>query len=246
MNSKINYEEWLWPFQSIEDLLKAIRILSRFSESDISICRIKNKLISKPITMIDLNVFIQTAKTFPSMYPMNFVRNIEEFDTIVVDEINKIEQPSRDFICDKTECTFCNKNLIGIKSKHIGVVYFLAKKAKKCLIASIKCRNCGAEHFPNYATQGRSRSFYKETVLSKFVGFTSETMIETVLFSALTYDIVYKHSSFLAFTNAHNALFSSSNSVYREELCIKRLVETWHYFNLLKYEPDYKRKVVFQ
>ncbi len=43
---------------------------------------------------------------------------------------------------------------------------------------------------------------------SSFIRFTQETVFERCLLEQLTYEIVYKHSSFEAFANAHNTLYS--------------------------------------
>ena len=135
-NLNLSVASWLWPFESVDDLMKAFRICSRYNEIDITVCRLINKFISKPISFDNLKTFQRTANSFPKLYPIDFVKNIDSFDEQVLEEIIKEDQASSDFVYENFMCSLCNNVLNGIHSKHTAVVYYLAKKAQKCNILS--------------------------------------------------------------------------------------------------------------
>ena len=107
----ISYQTWVWPFENVEDLIKAMRIVTRYDLIDILTCRLVNKLVSRPVTLENLNSFLATAKSYPHMYPIELVRNIERFDEKVISETNKCDMPSREFIYNSTVCSNCRISL---------------------------------------------------------------------------------------------------------------------------------------
>ncbi len=104
------------------------------------------------------------------------------------------------------------------------------------------CNNCHTKHYMSYAKSNAGvRTFYSNALTAKHISFTHSTVFEIKLLNAVSYDIIYKHSSFIGFCKSLNALNANSYGYVqteRELLNEKRLSESWHYFTFLRYLHD--------
>ena len=140
---------------------------------------------------------------------------------------------------------FCNQ-VIQKKTSYSAKIYYFAKQSENCTIVSYMCNFCKIYFYSSYYIESNGiRKFYENSINEKYIAFTNETVFEILLFKSLTMDIIYKHSSYSGFANAHNALFDNQNDDENDRniLIYKRLGECWLYYNLLIFVKEYFGKL---
>lgn len=233
----------LKPFSKLEHLLNALYVLVHYSNYTIlTKTNIINKLTSLNKNNSEIEDLNKRLNNFPELYGKNFFENSqlkESIDSIL------IEERILNFISEASVCEFCNSKLSGKQQDFSAVCYFYSSKPKKATIQTKSCEFCGAMHYLSYAEKSnsseRDRKILKNVLNAKFVAFTNETIFERLLLDSFTSDLIYKHSSFMGFTNAYNFLFKckqdylvDQDKVKRSCLNESRLIETWFYYQFLK------------
>ena len=236
-------EKLIEPFKILEDYLTCCFILTSFSEQSIitlvNIVRKSTQLDNISINQVEnLN---QRLISFPELYGRNFFLKTDLDKK--VNELIKLEEIDH-FNSNALECSYCGAQL-GHKSKpYQAMCYYYHSTPKKAVIHSKICEMCNANHFISYAESNSNiikRKSYEFILDKKFIAFTTETIFEITILESLTSDMLFKHSTFMGYTNAYNHLFKceqdySLNTDKIKRCCMneQRLTEAWFYYQFLK------------
>jgi hypothetical protein len=230
MNDIVEYSK---PFNNIQNLLKAIYIIksSRFLCSE-QIVEIIYKFTDKKLTCIELSNFEEKIDLYDGIYPSEFFSELKNFEIKYNDYLHENCLPVVIIQTDSTTCIQCKK-VITRQKRYDSIIYYCSKPSQKCVQISLNC--CDISHFYSYSRNDKkelSKTTYNEDALAKeFISFTSMTVFETKIFEMLLADLIFKNSTFIGFTNSFNMV----NTGGHRDLCIKRLIEGFFYYNILKF-----------
>lgn len=80
----------------------------------------------------------------------------------------------------------------------------------------------------------KAKKFFNDAHLSDYFQYTTETIFDRSIMRHLLSDIIFKHSSFRAFTDSYNYLHCSSLQ-FRFLLNSKRLADAFYCFELVRF-----------
>jgi hypothetical protein len=122
------------------------------------------------------------------------------------------------------------------------MIYYVNKLPEKCLNSGLVCKFCGTQNFTSYFVTKEKKKYFLDDFFEKdFVSFTNRTFYEKNMFEVLSADIVFKHASFKSFCDSINSIFSNKFNK-RGNLIEVRIVESWHYYNFLKYKVEFQNE----
>ena len=118
------------------------------------------------------------------------------------------------------------------------------QKPLNASLKSKKCSKCGASHFLNYAELENNRRPLQIQSQSRFIAFSTETIFERKIIDMMTGDLLFKHSTFQAFSSAFNYMTNTSSYISSfipegKELVEKRLIEYWFLYKALMFCQEY-------
>lgn len=173
------------------------------------------------------------CELYKEFYPVEFLRQLQALDS-KIEEGFKLANEEQDIIVTQmVRCLFCNQDLTNQNIRyHSASLISHNSKIKSCKILIRSCV-CGALNYPCYAVKGKERKLSPMIFSQKYIALTEETVMERTVLDSMLNDAVFKHSSFMGFAQAHDAMWSNVD-IRRDILCNKRLNETWFYFNLIK------------
>ena len=87
-------------------------------------------------------------------------------------------------------------------------------------------------------TGTKMKTFFKNSTHEKFYQYTTETIFSKTFMDLLLADIMFKQSSFTAFSNAYNYLYSPSENE-RYHLNNKRLADGFFCFHLNSFFAEF-------
>jgi hypothetical protein len=233
-----NIVEYASPFNNIQKLCEAIHIIksSRFLDSD-QMVQIINKFTNVKLTSTQLFHFMEKIDLY-SIYPSGFFSNLKNFDAKVHEYLTDNRLPVMILQCDFTRCVQCNKQMTE-KKVYESMIYYCSKPPQRCIQVALQC-SCKLFHFYSFNRKdiGKkqiTKTFYENCLEQEFICFTPMTVFETKIFKMVLADLVFKNSTFIGFIQSYNMVNSEfqNGQNTREELCIKRLIEGFFYYNIL-------------
>ena len=232
------------PFESIDDSSIALYINDKF-------CHIEEKKRYELINRYfrtgygtdELKKFFGRAFVYSTKFPFNFIKNHDLINIKLDEIIQELSGQSNIFIkSSQTSCSTCCQSLDkGNQIYYTAQLYSHGIKPTKCYIVGYECLICKTLHLPSYyISKIGFKTFYEESLSSRYFSITTESVFEVLLIRSLTSDILFKQSSFSAFTNSYNSLFDNvkQNKDDRTELVDKRICEIWFYYNLIQFRKD--------
>ena len=239
-----DFKELIKPFVSLKEFLQAVFILVNYSRYSIqTITNLINCTQKQKFTITEIENLNIRINCYPDIYAKSFFQDMSDFK----DKIDSLltEEHVIHFETEALNCVFCTGKINGKKQSYNAICYFYASPPKKAIINSKSCSSCGAVHFINYAElkspDGIKREAFPNILLNKYISFTHETIFERLVLDSFTADLLYKYSSFQAFTNAYNHLFkckedyiTMNDKVNRSCLQEPRLTEAWLFYQYLK------------
>ena len=198
--------ELLLPFNSMNDACIAIQIIINYETMNISTLII-SKFFKIQYELHVIEKFYDRVCTFKNVFPMKYIMNNNSNNDLIR---NCCEEANYVFLkCPLIECQICNEKLLMKDSYLIsGHLYYLGKPSIPCKLSCKLCKFCQTKHFLSYyQTNDGIKKFYSNACNQKYITFSNETIFETLLLHALTYDIMYKHCSFKNYCASHNAIF---------------------------------------
>jgi len=224
----------LYNFANYSELMSCLYILIKCKDHELrQIRKVIRHALGKDFEEEFLQMFMSHCEAYKDFYPLEFLRNLQVLDR-KIEEGFKVANEELDIIAPQiTRCLFCKQDL-----QHEQVRYHRAtlvshnSKIKSCKILIRKCV-CGALNYPCYAVKDQDRKISLTILSQKYIALTEETVMEKTVLDSMLNDFVFKHSSFMGFAQAHDAMWSN-DEIRRDILVDKRLIETWYYFNLIK------------
>lgn len=210
------FKNYIDPFDSIDQLMSAIYLVNKLefltqSKQEILLKIIEN-FTSKILKPEQLQLFIYKIEFYEKFYPAKFLKGFENFEIELEKILSESKIESREFLVEIKNCLFCN-TFINKKEKfsHKANIYYASKPSALCNITSLKCNYCCIDYFYSYYIKKNQKYFYPDFESKKFIHFSRQTIFQKEVFSMLSADILYKHSSFGSFTKAYNWNFSKKN-----------------------------------
>jgi hypothetical protein len=232
---------YITPFDNLSDFFIALKIVAICDKSDTVIKNIVCNLINKEIDVESISLFIKRVNQYPSLYPKNVFDN----NTFYEDKLELlIEEADTINIYSKFEtCLFCNTKLTieSLTKKPLKAkCYLYNQKSKNVNLYTKWCSKCDAIHSISYAQYNdKERRFSPSVCNEKYIAFTNETIFERLLLDSFTSDLLFKHSTFMGFTNAYNHLFKNiEGGELRNKLYEKRFSEAYFYYKYLEFEIE--------
>ena len=229
----------LKPFKDINSFMKALYIVKKTSlfltKGDI-ITSIE-KLTNQRIDERDYTLFCSNIMFYTNHLPTEFIGQLTEFDHMLKNYLSSEDLPCMLIRTKRNKCVDCQMK-IEETTKYKSIVYFASKKSELCLQVAYKCKNCKLFYFPSYYQSETKRTFEEDCLENEFVQFTDETVFETCLLRMLNANIVKMNSTFDGFTASHNMTFRNENLGERGSLNLKRLIESYFYFQLVKFHKN--------
>jgi len=202
------------PFENMNQCCIALDIIYKF-KSIIYCVDIISKFFKKEFSVDDIDKFYKRAQSFPKMFPIEYINNLERVKL----QIDYLASDLRQIIRNNDINKFCNCNqilLINTTSLIEAQLYQYCAKSKPCYIEKKECSNCKYSFYLSFYTNNKKeRFFYSNCTTNKFISITNETVIETLLLKSLNSDIIYKHSSFKNYCASYNSLFNHSSKIVR-------------------------------
>ncbi len=162
----------------------------------------------------------------------------EVLEGTIIQACSEIQQCSTTIPVPINFCLSCNLKLASKNDSYSsGVIYYSAKQPEECWIETKKCKECGASFLPSYWYDSSStKHFYVSALSASIIHFSRESVFESRLLKTLDFDILYKQTSFDAFTASFNAV--NSNMRFKRNRHIlqpMRIAEVWFHWHLLQY-----------
>jgi hypothetical protein len=145
--------------------------------------------------------------------------------------------PYHHFKPDIDYCIKCNNKFVeSNRLKEISTVYCCNKSPLLCLNSSYKCKKCERHYYKcYYIDEFKKRKIYFDNVFDmNYIAFTSKTYFEQKYFDLLTAEIIHMHATFKGKTSSYNSVFHNSFLEKRGNLEIKRVLEYFFYFHLIR------------
>lgn len=80
----MNFEQYLFPFTSMDHLLHSTQIVNRLFDykerNFLEVTDCINKCLSLSIKVVDIEIFIDKITSYTNFYPHNFIKNFEEIE----------------------------------------------------------------------------------------------------------------------------------------------------------------------
>jgi len=241
------------PFNSLNDLLLSFLIMSNYSFlNSCQMVDLFKKLTNEKYSSEDLfEIEIYFIKRKEEMKDNFFFNNIDRFFE-KIDHILKKNGFRLEFKTNILSCVFCTASLNRkIFKKYECVTYFLFKPTSLCYQIAFLCSNtyCQAKHFLSFAVLDSKLKYYNDSTEKKFISFSCSTIFELKILKTLSFDLIYKHSSFNSFSLAFNSILKNNFFCYgfeREYLEEERLTEAFFYYRyLLLIKENNKFKPLF-
>lgn len=223
----------------MDSFLSALFVVYNYSHLSLpSLSSLINKFTNWNYNEDDYRKLITRVNMLPDAFGKSFFVNMN-----IKNEIDSIlkQESSTNFETYALSCVFCSSSFIAGK-KYQAECYFYNQQPTFAIISSKFCVNCKAEHFLCFGEKNLKRKLFNNILEFKFVSFTNETIFDVQILNSFTSDLIYKHSSYEAYSNSYNNLFKCKqdycNGIQRACLNEKRLTESWLYYNyiLIHYE----------
>jgi hypothetical protein len=245
MNVSIYY-----PFKEVNQFYTAAYVYSRFKylNDKNEIITLIEKIAKQKLSTEDFVFFTNKIDlNLQKIYPSDFFKNVIYIDREIANSTSNNNIYYSSFKISFDKCYSCKSQLSNENIQTFeAVVYFASSSTQRCNNINYVCKKCKAQHFFSYWINNRNQKFFYDDSHSRdFVSFSTRTIFEVTLLNTLTSDLMFKHTSFSAFSNSHNCNFENQN-IERGALCYKRLTESWFYFHLLKYIKEFNNMNDFE
>lgn len=227
----MNSENFIRPFKNLDDCLIAIFFIKCLSNASINILVENINQFTKYKYTDENIIFLSNKIQHCTDYPIQFFNQIET----IINKIKKIK--SNVFKTARINCIFCENSLKEANEiEYNSTVYYYNKPPAEVKLIARKCQKCNANNLYSYGVKDQERRFYEQSLSSKYISFTRETIFERLLLDSITCDIIFKQASFISIQNAYNYLFLRYNNfIERYNICRKRISDAWFYYQYLKY-----------
>jgi hypothetical protein len=226
----------LKPFKDVSTFMKAMYIVKKTSLflTRKEIMSSIQKLTSQLIDEREYTLFCSNIMYYTNHLPTEFIGQLAEFDQLLNNYLSSEDLPCMQIRTKRNKCVECQMK-IEETTKFKSIVYYASKKPEICLQVSYKCKNCKLFYFHSYYQSETKRTFEEDCLENEFIQFTDETVFETTLLMILNANIVKMNSTFDGFTASQNMTFRNENLGERGSLNLKRLIESYFYFQLVKF-----------
>ena len=244
--NQIILEDYLQPFDNMDQLLKAMFCYYKMKHySTLNLNLIRECILvttNKNISYDNFKCFIDKITFHSNLYPNSMFKSLSQYDVLSIDldnYINSHNYASREFEYLLTNCVTCKLALDRTKCGiyQDAIVFYSCKQASRCFNKYIICTHCKTLHFYSYyVTNLNQRYFYNNVFDNEFISFTNQTIYEKKIFTMFLSDLHFKHSSFKAFCNSYNSMFTNHN--INRNMSRQRLTECFFYFHLLLFKKE--------
>jgi len=244
--NQVNIAELIYPWDSFDQLLQVMHVytsLKHYENHDLTIiAQCIQHVTQKVIQNEDLKNFIDKVQFNKSLYPINFIQNLETFDQSLNNFLNSKNYATKEFKTNRTACASCQQefNLNSLSYSHkTAVVYYTSKPPETVFNTYLKCYHCKTDHYNCYYVNSLNQKFfYPECFNERFISFTNQTVFEKQIFDMFITSLHFQHTSFKSYCDSYNSLFTSKH-IQRKELSRKKFTECWFYYNLLLYQHEF-------
>jgi hypothetical protein len=268
MDLKQTVANFVKPFDTIEQYLKAITIIQKLfnrTQSNYKEVFESTKVLVKPITEMEIIAFIQVIIKYP-VHPYVFLANqkpfINEIYAFAMDNCSTtktIESYAQNCIyCGIKEQNWFeykqpkfSKNAILFEVDNLGRNFNWLIKLYKILKKDIiyleylkidvkQCKTCLNYHYISYAIDNKTkkRTFFREAIKQPYFQFTNETVYSEKIIKSLLADIMFKHSSFRAYSDAYN-FYHAKYTKNRYFMNPKQLSDVFYSYEILKFNHEH-------
>lgn len=238
--------DFMMPFVSVMAFLKAICIVNRIY------CRNKNNykqiqtIISQLIQAVtepEIIAFVNRVINYATIYPLEFLDQAMTFNKHLTDYLAIENEHTLTIESPAKQCNNCYKgkqtnNWFTYNAPPLGkdAILYMHDQIEKCRLNIKQCKFCKSFHYLSFSldTKKKAKKFYKDAHLLKYFQYTTETIFEEKLMKALLADIIFKHTSFRAFTDTYNYL-NASKLPFRFLLNAKRLTDSFFCYELCRF-----------
>jgi hypothetical protein len=238
----INFNDYISPFQNINQLYVGLYIVIKLKHWDnTSMINCIKLLTNIDLSIYMLNLFIGRINLMKNLYPVDAIESLVSLNESIHTYCINNDLCLYHFKPSINNCLSCKADLtLARKSDTQSMVYFCDNVPVKCLNTSFRCELCNVEYFNSYYVKSNKKRVFSETVLNgKYISFTSQTYFERKIFDVITAELVHKHSTFLGIQNTYNSVFQNLVNEKRGDIEIKRIIECFFYYHLLKFKNEY-------
>ncbi|CAF1047938.1 unnamed protein product [Brachionus calyciflorus] len=221
----------LEPFESLENMILFYKIRDQLvNESLDETISIYRAFTGNFIELDKVNSHLMRIQYMPILNVKNLFEKLDSLDNFIHNSKKK------NISVDLVKCMFCFDQKLQVFNTFESVLYSLDKGPQAVQYTVKKCSRCMRKFYLSFYSDGSNeRKFYFDSVNKSYFSFSNRIIFDSKILDSLTVDIMFKHSSFKAFTNSYNYFHSFYNkSVFPKLLEEKRISECWFYYKYLK------------